>query len=130
MKRLKLLAAALLVSSSSIYAAEAGFKTDETPPPSQKQDAGYKGTEATMETTVKQFLTQKDNMWVTMEGHITKKAGNNRYSFRDKTGSTTLVIPHSIWRKPYNSKDLVRVSGRVKVKSNERILNVERLEIP
>ncbi|AKC32627.1 YgiW/YdeI family stress tolerance OB fold protein [Candidatus Pantoea carbekii] len=120
----------LLTSSFSLCAAEVALNTNNVIPINHKQHTGYKAKQHA-KTTVKQFMTQKNNMWVTMQGNIIKKSGKNSYFFRDATGSTTLIIPKTVSHgKKYNAKDLLCVRGQVKIWGNKRVLYVKYVTTP
>lgn len=125
------LAALMAVVSLSVSAEEGGFKAGETPQPQHKQDAGYKGSEDTGQGTVKASRDMRKDAWVTLEGYIIKDHGNNRYDFRDQTGTMVIMAPKKVFDgKEYTAKDKIRVSGYVKGKGPGTTLNAERIEEP
>ncbi|XBS68721.1 NirD/YgiW/YdeI family stress tolerance protein [Acerihabitans sp. KWT182] len=56
----------------------------------------------------------KTNAWVTLDGHIEKKVDNDKYLFRDATGTVLLEIKGDKWNgQDVTPKDLVSISGRL-----------------
>lgn len=131
MKKVTLLALSALLSFSALAADEGGFKAGETPPPPGKQDAGYKGSEDTGQSTTASIRDSRENAWVTLEGNIIKKESGDRYQFRDKTGTIIIMAPKAVFDgKEYDAQDLVRVSGNVSGKGDNTMLHVKRMEEP
>lgn len=121
----------LLSVSSASMAAKGGFESGETAPPAHKQDAGYKGTEDTQESQVKDIRDLKQGRWVTLEGNILEKQKGDRYTFRDKSGTISVTIARQVWKgKTFNASDLVRISGRVEGQGKQAALKVERVDEP
>ncbi|MEG2695797.1 MAG: NirD/YgiW/YdeI family stress tolerance protein [Acinetobacter sp.] len=67
-------------------------------------------------TTVKQALTLKDNTKVQLRGHVVKATGDEKYQFRDNTGSITVDIDDELWQgKPISANTTVTLIGEVDV---------------
>ena len=67
-------------------------------------------------STVKQALTLKDNTKVQLRGHIVKAIGDEKYQFRDQTGTITVDIDDDLWNgKAISATTLITISGEVDV---------------
>lgn len=49
-------------------------------------------------TTVKQALTMKDDTQVMLKGQMVKSLGDEKYQFRDATGTMTVDIDDELWQ--------------------------------
>ncbi len=66
--------------------------------------------------TVKQALTLKDDSKVELKGHVVKALGDEKYEFRDSTGSITVEIDDKLWHgKKVSAKTPVTLSGEVDI---------------
>ncbi len=91
-----------------------GFHGDEPPPPPSKQQSGFKGSDDAKQTTVEQAKRMKDDTWVTLQGNIEKKIGDDRYQFRDHTGTIEIEVENKAWNgQDVSPKDLVVISGEL-----------------
>ncbi len=48
--------------------------------------------------TVKQAMSAKDDSQVELHGNVVKSLGDEKYEFRDQTGSITVEIDHKLWQ--------------------------------
>lgn len=70
----------------------------------------------TATTTVKQALTLKDDTKVQLKGYVVKAVGDEKYQFRDNTGTITVDIDDELWQgKPVNAKTPVTITGEVDI---------------
>ncbi|MGK3122836.1 YgiW/YdeI family stress tolerance OB fold protein [Candidatus Pantoea formicae] len=123
--------AMLLPLSFAAYAETGGFEAGKTPPPQQKEDAGYKGSEDTAETPVKLIKDFRQGGYATLEGFIVKKVKGDMYQFRDSTGTVNIEAPAVTFKgKTYSAEDKVRVSGKVFGKGDKTQLKVSRIDEP
>ncbi|MBA0038050.1 NirD/YgiW/YdeI family stress tolerance protein [Pantoea sp. BIGb0393] len=130
MKRI-FLASTLLLLSLGAGAAEGGFKSGETAPPQNNQDAGYKGSEDTGQTPISRIRDFRQGGYVTLEGHIIEKLQGDDYRFRDDTGTITIQAEKSTFKeKTYSADDKVRVSGKVYGRGDQTTLKVSRIDEP
>lgn len=121
----------LLSVSCTAMADKGGFEPGETPPPAKEHDSGYKGTEDTNETLIKHLSELRQGHWVTLEGYLLEKKSNDTYVFRDKSGKMLVKIPQGAWReRTFDSKDMIRLSGKVVKDGGKPSLNVERVDEP
>jgi uncharacterized protein (TIGR00156 family) len=67
-------------------------------------------------TTVKQALTLKDDTKVQLKGYVVKAVGDEKYQFRDNTGTITVDIDDELWQgKPISAKTPVTLIGEVDI---------------
>ena len=67
-------------------------------------------------TTVKQALTLKDDTKVQLRGNVVKAIGDEKYQFRDSTGSITVDIDDELWQgKPISAKTPVIITGEIDI---------------
>ena len=67
-------------------------------------------------TTVKQALTLKDDTKVQLKGYVVKAVGDEKYQFRDNTGTITVDIDDELWQgKSVNAKTPVTITGEVDI---------------
>lgn len=82
-------------------------------------------------TTVKQALGMKDDSKVQLKGYVVKAVGDEKYQFRDSTGSITVEIDDELWQgKPISAKTPVTIIGEVDIdyKPAKRVeIDVEQL---
>lgn len=70
----------------------------------------------TSTTSVKKALTLKDDTPVQLKGYVVKAIGDEKYQFRDNTGSITVDIDDELWQgKPVNAKTPVTLIGEVDI---------------
>ena len=82
-------------------------------------------------TTVKQALGMKDDSNVQLKGYVVKAVGDEKYQFRDSTGSITVEVDDELWQgKPISAKTPVTIIGEVDIdyKPAKRVeIDVEQL---
>ena len=67
-------------------------------------------------TTVKQALNMKDDQKVQLRGYIVKSIGDEKYEFKDNTGSITVDIDDDLWQgKPIAANTPVTIIGEVDI---------------
>ena len=70
----------------------------------------------TATTTVKQALSLKDDTKVQIKGYVVKSVGDEKYQFRDNTGTINVDIDDELWQgKPVNAKTPVTITGEVDI---------------
>ena len=66
--------------------------------------------------TTQQALTLKDDTKVQLKGYVVKSMGDEKYQFRDNTGSITVDIDDELWNgKAISAKTPVTIIGEVDV---------------
>ncbi|NDL65428.1 YgiW/YdeI family stress tolerance OB fold protein [Acerihabitans arboris] len=122
------IAALIVLCSLPALAQPGGFHGDETPPPPDKQQSGFKGSSDAKQVTVEQAKGMKDHAWVTLQGNIEKKIGGDKYMFRDHTGNIEVEIGHDKWNgQDVSPKDLVVISGKLDKDRHDINVDVEHL---
>ncbi|ENW51300.1 NirD/YgiW/YdeI family stress tolerance protein [Acinetobacter baumannii] len=67
-------------------------------------------------TTVKQALASKDNTPVKLHGQVVKSLGDEKYQFRDKSGSITIDVDDELWQgRPVSANTNVTLIGEVDI---------------
>lgn len=67
-------------------------------------------------SSVKQASTMLDDQYVQLKGYVVKALGDDKYQFRDSTGSITVDIDHELWMgKPISATSLITIVGEVDV---------------
>ena len=67
-------------------------------------------------TTVKQALKAKDNTPVKLHGQVVKSLGDEKYQFRDKSGSITIDVDDELWQgRPVSANTNVTLIGEVDI---------------
>jgi uncharacterized protein (TIGR00156 family) len=67
-------------------------------------------------TTVKQAMTLKDETPVQLKGYVVKALGQEKYQFRDATGTMTVEIDDELWRgQPVSATTPVTLTGEVDI---------------
>jgi uncharacterized protein (TIGR00156 family) len=67
-------------------------------------------------TTVKHALTLKDDSPVQLKGYVVKAIGDEKYQFRDSTGTITVDIDDELWKgKPVSARTPVTITGEVDI---------------
>lgn len=70
----------------------------------------------TQTVTVKQALTLKDDTNVQVKGYVVKSIGDEKYQFRDSTGTITVDIDDDLWQgKPVSAKTPVALIGEIDI---------------
>lgn len=82
--------------------------------------------------TVKQAMNLKDDSRVQLTGHIVKAIGDEKYQFRDSTGTITVDIDDDLWHgKALSATTVVTLLGEVDVddKPTKRVeIDVEKVQ--
>ena len=70
----------------------------------------------TKTVTVKTALGLADDTKVQLKGYVVKAIGDEKYQFRDSTGSITVDIDDDLWQgKAVSAKTLITIRGEVDV---------------
>ena len=112
MKKLALAMACLFAIGVAQADDKGGFSQDAAPPPPHKLDDGYRGVEDGRIMTVEQAKTMHDGATVSLRGNLLKRQGDDRYQFRDKSGTITVIIPVAAFNEQHvEPDDLVNING-------------------
>ena len=67
-------------------------------------------------TTVKHALVSRDDTKVQLKGYIVKSIGDEKYQFRDNTGTITVDIDDELWNgRAISAKTPVVINGEVDI---------------
>ena len=123
-----ILLAACAINTQVMADTGGGFKNDDTPPPQHEQDSGQRGMQDAHTNNVARIKKTQSLNWVTVEGYLIKKTGEDSYIFRDQTGTMDVHIKQSAWNgQEITPADIVSLSGRTEKKGNDIVLNAEQL---
>ena len=78
--------------------------------------------------TVSEALKLRDDSYVTLKGNIIKRISNEKYMFKDSTGTITVKIKDYKWMgQKVEPSDTVELSGEIDKDFNSVKLNVNSL---
>ncbi len=87
---------------------------------------GFKDNSIVKKATVAEALKMNDDSNVTVKGNITKKLSDDRYLFKDSTGTMTVEIDKDRWSGvSADTKDILELSGEIEKKNNFTRLDVD-----
>ncbi|AMR65657.1 MULTISPECIES: YgiW/YdeI family stress tolerance OB fold protein [Pseudomonadaceae] len=91
---------------------------------------GYTGPGAQASNSVLAAQAAGDDAHVVLQGHITRKLGDEKYEFKDSTGTITVEIDdEDLPPVAFDDKTLVKLTGEVDKGLLQREVDVDRLEI-
>lgn len=108
----KLLSAMLLlgVSASIVFAAHGGFKDSAT----------------VKKANIAEVLKMNNNAYVAVQGNIVKRLSDDKYTFKDSTGTMTVEIDDDKWGGvSAGTQDKLELVGEVEKKYNTTELDVD-----
>ena len=77
-------------------------------------------------TTISKALKMNDNSYVTIQGNILKRISDDKYLFKDATGTITVEIDdEKRMGQAVNTKDTLELTGEIEKKINSIILEVD-----
>lgn len=89
----------------------AGMIAAAAPAMAQNSDGGFVDVNV---ITVEQAKNMGDDAYVTLQGYVTSKTGDEKYVFQDKTGNITIEIDDDDWDGvDITPADLVEIQGEV-----------------
>lgn len=110
MKKVLSILMLLAVSASIVFAAQGGFKDSA----------------ATKKATVSEILKMNNNAYVAVQGNIVKRLSDDKYSFKDSTGTITVEIDDDKWGGvTAGTQDKLELVGEVEKKYNTIELDVD-----
>ena len=117
---MNVLAKAILAAGfAAVSAASMANPAAQAPAPAAPEHAAHQAVNHmafAQAATVKQALTLKDDSKVELKGHVVKALGDEKYEFRDSTGSMTVEIDGKLWHgKKVSAKTPVTLSGEVDI---------------
>lgn len=114
---MNVLAKAILAAGfAAAAAASMASPAAQAPAPAHAEHQAVNHMAFAQAVTVKQALTLKDDSKVELKGHVVKALGDEKYEFRDSTGSMTVEIDDKLWHgKKVSAKTPVTLSGEVDI---------------
>ena len=89
--------------------------------------AGFNGQ--TTKSSVATALKQPDDAYVTVQGNIVKKISQDKYLFKDATGTMTVEIDTDKWGTiNATEKDTLELTGEIERKLNSVHLDVDTVK--
>ncbi|MDL4915238.1 MAG: YgiW/YdeI family stress tolerance OB fold protein [Enterobacterales bacterium endosymbiont of Blomia tropicalis] len=127
MKKQAVLLAVVMLTSTSVLAAQNGGFVDPDAPAAQVKKGGF-SADHTSVVTVKQAEDMKDDSWITVRGQLVKQLGDEDYQFRDQTGTMKVEIDHKRWDgQTISPKDHVELTGELDKDFNSIELDVKHV---
>ena len=94
-----------------------------------EQNVGFQDNNANKKTIV-EALKMQDDSYVTVEGNITKRISEDKYLFKDSTGTMTVEIDTEKWNgQTVNMNDKLELTGEIEKKFKSTILDVDNVKI-
>ncbi|QXB21370.1 YgiW/YdeI family stress tolerance OB fold protein [Lelliottia amnigena] len=126
MKKLAAMTAIMMMTTAPVFAAQGGFNGPSATP-AQTQQGGFVDNDANL-TTAAKVKDQKDDSWVKLRGNITERLSDDRYLFRDTTGTVNVEIDHKRWNgQTISPQDKVEIQGKVDKEWNEFEIDVKQV---
>lgn len=127
MKKIALASVIALASLPALAQNSGGFNDPSAPQTQVK--GGFTGDNASL-GSVKDVKNLKDDQWIRLEGHIEKRTGDEKYLFRDATGTLTADIDDDRWKgQNVSPKDKVRLEGEIDKDWNSEEIDVKRITV-
>ena len=89
--------------------------------------AGYNEcTNNVKKVSIADALKMQDDAMVSIQGNIVKQLSNDKFQFKDSTGTMTVDIDHDKWAGiPSNTKDTLELIGEIDKDMNSTELDVD-----
>lgn len=130
MKKLAAIAAIAMMASAPVFAAEGGFSGPSATQPqtqNQTQQGGFVDNSVSP-TTAAKAKDLKDDSWVKLRGNITERLSDDRYVFRDASGTVKVEIDQKRWNgQNVTPQDQVEIQGKVDKDWNEFEIEVKQI---
>ncbi|EBP0013506.1 YgiW/YdeI family stress tolerance OB fold protein [Salmonella enterica] len=128
MKTFATIAAIMMMTTAPVLAAQGGFSgPSATQNQIQTPQGGFVGKNAAL-TTVAEVKNMKEDSQVTLRGNITARLSDDRYTFRDDTGTVVVEIDHKHWNGvTVAPQDKVELQGKVDKDRNETEIDVKQV---
>ena len=128
MKKFAAIAAIMMMTTAPVFAAQGGFSgpsVSESQP--QTRQGGFVDHDANL-TTAQKVKEMKDDSWVKLRGNITERLSDDRYTFRDESGTVVVEIDHKRWNGvTVTPQDKVELQGKVDKEWNEFEIEVKQV---
>lgn len=124
MKKIFAIAAIAALMSAPVFAAntQGGFSG-----PGATQSGGFVGPNSSV-TTVEKAKSLRDDAWVTLRGNVVERTSDDRYTFKDATGTINVDIDHKRWNGlTVTPQDVVEIQGEVDKDWNSVEIDVKQI---
>ena len=106
-----------------------GLKKDTAPPPPHGLDEGYRCVEYARTMTVQQAKTMHDGATSSLRGNLIDDLGDDKFVFRDKTGSIHTLIPLSVFDgRTVKPDQMISINGSLDTKTQPPVVRVNRIQ--
>ncbi|MEG9676456.1 YdeI family stress tolerance OB fold protein [Citrobacter amalonaticus] len=106
-----------------------GLKKDTAPPPPHALDEGYRGVEDARTMTVQQAKTMHDGATISLRGNLIDDLSDDKFVFRDKTGSIHTLIPLSVFDgRTVKPDQMISINGSLDTKTQPPVVRVNRIQ--
>ncbi|EHM49231.1 MAG: YgiW/YdeI family stress tolerance OB fold protein [Yokenella regensburgei] len=129
MKKVAALTAVLVLMSAPVFAAntQGGFTGPGTTTTTQTQAGGFQGPSGSV-TTVANAKGLRDDTWVTLRGNIVERISDDKYTFKDASGTVNIDIDHKRWNgQTITPQDVVEIQGEVDKDWNSVEIDVKQI---
>lgn len=130
MKKFAAIAAVMMMTTAPVFAAQGGFNgpsATATQTQTQTQQGGFVDNNANL-TTAAKVKDLKDDSWVKLRGNITERLSDDRYTFRDETGTVVVEIDNKRWNGvTVGPQDKVELQGKIDKDWNEFEIDVKQV---
>ena len=128
MKKFAAIAAIMMMTTAPVFAAQGGFTgSSATQTQTQTQQGGFVDNNANL-TTAAKVKDLKDDAWVKLRGNITERLSDDRYTFRDESGTVVVEIDHKRWNGvTVTPQDKVELQGKVDKEWNDFEIDVKQV---
>ncbi|WP_343530174.1 NirD/YgiW/YdeI family stress tolerance protein [Yokenella regensburgei] len=129
MKKVAALTAVLVLMSAPVFAAntQGGFTGPGTTTTTQTQAGGFQGPSGSV-TTVANVKGLRDDTWVTLRGNIVERISDDKYTFKDASGTVNIDIDHKRWNgQTITPQDVVEIQGEVDKDWNSVEIDVKQI---
>ena len=90
----------------------------------------FHDTTNTNKTTISKALKMPHNSYVTLQGNIIKQISEDKYLFKDATGTITVEIDNDKWQNQnVNAKDKLELKGEIEKDLKGTKLDVDTVTI-
>ena len=87
---------------------------------------GFKDSVAPRKSTIAEVLKMNNNSYVSIQGNIVKRLSDDKYSFKDSSGTITVEIDDDKWGGvTAGTQDKLELIGEVEKKYNTTELDVD-----
>ena len=128
MKKFAAIAAIMMMTTAPVFAAQGGYTgPSATQTQTQTQQGGFVDNNDNL-TTAAKVKDLKDDAWVKLRGNITERLSDDRYTFRDESGTVVVEIDHKRWNGvTVTPQDKVELQGKVDKDWNEFEIDVKQV---